>query len=465
MSEQKSGANKMWGGRFTTAPAEIMKKINPSIGFDYRLYRQDIAASKVHARMLARQGIIGEADNETIQAGLDQILQEIEESRFTFSVDLEDIHMNVEARLKEIVGEPAGRLHTARSRNDQAVTDVRLWMRDAIDGLDAVVQELQRALIERAGEHVETLMPGFTHMQVAQPVTFGHHLMAYVEMFGRDRQRLAGARERTNICPLGAAALAGTAFPIDRHFTAEQLGFSAPTENSMDSVASRDHIVELLFCCSMLAVHLSRIAEEITLWCSDGFRFIALSDAFTTGSSIMPQKRNPDAAELVRGKTGRVVGSLNALLMTVKGLPMTFMKDMQEDKEPMFDALETVQLCAEATTGMIRDLTVRPDQMRSFLERGFPTATDLADWLVREGGIPFRDAHHITAKVVARAEAKGCTLSALDIESMRDVDPRITEKVYSVLAPEHSVNSRRSYGGTSPDVVREAIARANARWL
>jgi argininosuccinate lyase len=460
-----SGANKMWGGRFTTAPAEVMKKINPSIGFDYRLFAQDIAASKVHATMLARQGIIADEDNERIQEGLDQVRGEIERGDLEFSLDLEDIHMNVEARLKELIGESAGRLHTARSRNDQAVTDVRLWMRDAIDALDGAMQELQRALIERATEHLSTIMPGFTHMQVAQPVTFGHHLMAYVEMFGRDRERLAGARERTNVSPLGAAALAGTAFPIDRHFTAKELGFSRPTENSMDSVGSRDHIVELLFCCSMHAIHLSRINEEITLWCSDGFRFISLSDAFTTGSSIMPQKRNPDAAELVRGKTGRVVGSLTAMLMTLKGLPMTFMKDMQEDKEPMFDAIETVQLCIAATIGMVRDLTVRPEHMRRFLDRGFPTATDLADWLVREAGVPFRDAHHITARVVAKAEERSCTLSELDLETMRGVDSRIGEAVFEVLAPEHSVKSRRSYGGTSPDVVAEAIERATQRWL
>ncbi len=465
MSDQNPGANKMWGGRFTTAPADVMRKINPSIGFDYRLYRQDIAASKTHAAMLARQGIIASADNERIQAGLDQIRGEIDRGELQFSIDLEDIHMNVEARLKEIIGEPAGRLHTARSRNDQAVTDVRLWMRDAIDALDGTIRDLQQALIERASEHADTIMPGFTHMQVAQPVTFGHHLMAYVEMFGRDRERLAGARQRTNVSPLGAAALAGTAFPIDRQFTAAELGFARPTENSMDSVGARDHICELLFCCSMLAVHLSRLNEEITLWCSDGFRFIALSDAFTTGSSIMPQKRNPDAAELVRGKTGRVVGSLTAMLVMVKGLPMTFMKDMQEDKEPMFDALETVELCVAATTGMVRDLTVRPEGMRAFLDRGFPTATDLADWLVREAGIPFRDAHHITARIVALAEAKGCTLQALDLDAMRSVDPRISAAVFEVLAPEHSVRSRRSYGGTAPDTVREAIERARQRWL
>ncbi|MCO5091860.1 argininosuccinate lyase [Bosea sp. (in: a-proteobacteria)] len=465
MSDETTGANTMWGGRFTAAPAEVMRKINPSIGFDHRLYRQDIAASKVHAAMLARQGIIAQADNEAIQAGLDQIRGEIERGELRFSIDLEDIHMNVEARLKEIVGEPAGRLHTARSRNDQAVTDVRLWMRDAIDGLDGAIRDLQGALIARAGEHASTIMPGFTHMQVAQPVTFGHHLMAYVEMFGRDRERLAGARERTNVSPLGAAALAGTAFPIDRHFTAAALGFARPTENSMDSVGSRDHICELLFCCAMLAVNLSRLNEEITLWCSDGFRFVSLSDAFTTGSSIMPQKRNPDAAELVRGKTGRVVGSLTALLVTVKGLPMTFMKDMQEDKEPMFDALETVDLCVAATAGMVRDLTVRPQNMRAFLDRGFPTATDLADWLVREAGVPFREAHHITARIVALAEAKGSTLQALDLASMRSVDPRITDAVFAVLAPEHSVKSRLSYGGTAPDTVREAIARARQRWL
>jgi argininosuccinate lyase len=454
----------MWGGRFSSAPADIMRQINPSIDFDKRLYRQDIRASHVHAEMLARQGILSRTDVDAIQAGLATVLAEIEGGTFTFSVDLEDIHMNVESRLKTLIGDAAGRLHTARSRNDQSATDVRLWLLGAIDELDAAVRDLQQALVTRAEQHADTIMPGFTHLQVAQPVTFGHHLMAYVEMFGRDRQRLAGARERTAICPLGSAALAGTAFPIDRQFTAETLGFSGPSENSMDGVASRDHIAEFLFAASMLAVHLSRLAEEITIWCSDGFRFAALSDAFTTGSSIMPQKRNPDAAELVRGKSGRVIGALTSVLVMLKGLPMTFMKDMQEDKEPLFDAFDTTLVCTQAVTGMIRDMTVRADQMRGFVERGFPTATDLADWLVRVAGIPFRDAHHITARVVAVAEGAGCTLDTLSLAQMQAVDARITEDARSVLSPEFSVASRKSFGGTAPSAVREAIGRAKTRW-
>ncbi len=455
----------MWGGRFSTAPADIMKTINPSIGFDQRLYREDIAASLAHAEMLARQHIISQPDADAIRAGLTNVLAEIEQGTFAFSVDLEDIHMNVESRLKEIIGDAAGRLHTARSRNDQAATDVRLWMLSAIATLAAAVQDLQRALVERADQHVDTIMPGFTHLQVAQPVTFAHHLMAYVEMLGRDRQRLAGARERTSLCPLGSAALAGTAFPIDRHFTAQALGFAGPTENSMDAVASRDHIAEFLFAASMLSVHLSRLAEELTLWCSDGFRFIALSDAFTTGSSIMPQKRNPDAAELVRGKTGRVIGALTGLLVMLKGLPLTFMKDMQEDKEPLFDAFDTTLVCVQAMAGMIRDMTVRGDQMRAFVERGFPTATDLADWLVRVAGVPFREAHHITARIVGVADAAGCTLDRLELAQMQQVDARITADAFSVLSPEYSVSSRQSYGGTAPEAVRAAIARAKTAWL
>ncbi len=465
MSERPQGANSMWGGRFSTAPADIMQKINPSIDFDKRLYREDIAASLAHAEMLARQHILSQADADAIRGGLTQVLAEIEQGTLTFSVELEDIHMNVESRLKEVIGDAAGRLHTARSRNDQAATDVRLWMLSAIDTLELAVQDLQRALIERADEHVDSIMPGFTHLQVAQPVTFAHHLMAYVEMFGRDRQRLAGARARTSLCPLGSAALAGTAFPIDRHFTAQALGFAGPTENSMDAVGSRDHIAEFLFAASMLSVHLSRLAEELTLWCSDGFRFIALSDAFTTGSSIMPQKRNPDAAELVRGKSGRVIGALTSVLVMIKGLPLTFMKDMQEDKEPLFDAFDTALVCVQAMTGMIRDMTVRTDQMRAFLERGFPTATDLADWLVRVAGVPFRQAHHITAKIVGVADAAGCTLDKLDLAQMQQVDARITADAFSVLSPEYSVSSRTSYGGTAPGTVRAAIARAKAAWL
>ena len=460
-----SAANQMWGGRFTRGPAAVMEAINPSIAYDRRFFREDIEASKAHAQMLASRAIISAEDNAEIQRGLDQVRAEIEAGDFEFKVELEDIHMNVEARLAEIIGEPAGRLHTGRSRNDQVITDMRLWLRGAIDRLDTAVMELQSALVDKAEAHADTVMPGFTHLQVAQPVTFGHHLMAYVEMLGRDRGRLAGCRERVNVCPLGTAALAGTAFPIDRDLTAELLGFSGPSENSMDSVGSRDQLAEYLFCASMLAVHLSRFAEEIILWNSDAFRFIELSDAFTTGSSIMPQKKNPDAAELVRGKPGRIIGALQGMLVMIKGLPMTFMKDMQEDKEPLFDAADNIQLVVEATTGMVRDMTPRADQMRAFLSRGFPTATDLADWLVREVGIPFREAHHITGGIVAKANEQDCELADLDLADLQAVDARITSGVFEVLSVEHSVRSRVSYGGTAPDVVRAAIARARRRWL
>jgi argininosuccinate lyase len=459
------GANQMWGGRFTRGPAAVMEAINPSIAYDQRFFREDIRASKAHAEMLAIQGIITKDDNAEIQRGLDQVRTEIEDGQFEFKVELEDIHMNVEARLAEIIGEPAGRLHTGRSRNDQVITDMRLWVRGAIDRLDGSLQELQSAFIEKAQAHVNTVMPGFTHLQVAQPVTFGHHLMAYVEMIGRDRDRLAGCRERVNISPLGAAALAGTAFPIDRFKTAELLDFSAPSENSMDAVGSRDQLIEYLFCAAMLSVHLSRFAEELVLWNSDAFRFIELSDAFTTGSSIMPQKKNPDAAELVRGKPGRIIGALQAMLIVMKGLPMTFMKDMQEDKEPLFDAADTIQLVVEATIGMVKDMEPRADRMREFLSRGFPTATDLADWLVREVGVPFREAHHITGTIVAKANELDCELADLDLDVLRSVDERIRPEVVEVLSVEHSVRSRVSYGGTAPKAVREAIERAKTRWL
>jgi len=462
---EQSGANRMWGGRFTRGPAAVMEAINPSIAFDRRFYAEDIEASKAHAQMLADRGIISGADNTAIQAGLDQVKAEIEAGEFEFKTELEDIHMNVEARLAELIGEPAGRLHTGRSRNDQVITDMRLWLRGVIDRLDDSLRDLQAAFIEKAQAHTETVMPGFTHLQVAQPVTFGHHLMAYVEMVGRDRDRLAGCRERVNVCPLGAAALAGTAFPIDREKTAELLGFSGPSENSMDSVGSRDQLAEFLFCASMLAVHLSRFADELVLWNSDAFRFIALSDAFTTGSSIMPQKKNPDAAELVRGKSGRIIGALQSMLIVVKGLPMTFMKDLQEDKEPLFDAADNIQLAVEATTGMVRDMEPRPDRMREFLARGFATATDLADWLVREVGIPFREAHHITGAIVSIASERDCELAELALADLQSVDGRIQAEVFEVLSVEHSVASRVSYGGTAPKAVREAIDRARRKWL
>ncbi|MEX1109274.1 MAG: argininosuccinate lyase, partial [Dongiaceae bacterium] len=396
-----SPASAIWGGRFAAGPAEIMERINASIGFDKRLYAQDIAASKAHTAMLVRQGIVGEADGAAILHGLDRVLEEIESGRFEFKTALEDIHMNVEARLAELIGDAAGRLHTARSRNDQVATDFRLWVRDAIDGLDAKLLEMINELLDRAEDNAGVTMPGYTHLQPAQPVTFGHHLMAYVEMFARDRSRFADARKRLNESPLGAAALAGTSFPIDRQMTAKALGFDRPMANSMDAVSDRDFAVEFLAACSLTAIHLSRLAEEIVLWASDGFRFVKLSDAFTTGSSIMPQKRNPDAAELVRGKAGRIIGALVSLSIMLKGLPLTYGKDMQEDKEPVFEAADALSLMISAMAGMIYDMKPDIDAMRRAAESGFITATDLADWLVREAGLPFREAHHATGAIVA----------------------------------------------------------------
>jgi len=453
----------MWGGRFAAGPAAVMEQINASIGFDRRFYAQDIAASKAHAAMLVRQGIIRPEDGAAIQAGLDRVRGEIEAGTFEFKTALEDIHMNVEARLKELIGEPAGRLHTARSRNDQVATDFRLWVRDCIDGLDAQVVELMEALIARAEQHAATIMPGMTHLQPAQPVTFGHHLLAYVEMLGRDRGRLADARRRLNECPLGAAALAGTSFPIDRAATAQALGFDRPAANSLDAVSDRDFVVEFLAAGTILALHLSRLAEEIVLWMSDGFRYIRLSDAFTTGSSIMPQKRNPDAAELVRGKTGRVVGAFNALVLMMKGLPLTFCKDMQEDKEPTFDAADNLSLCVAAMAGMVRDMTVDEAAMRRAASSGFATATDLADWLVRTLDLPFREAHHVTGSLVRLAEQRSCALDGLPLTDMQSVEPRITADVFGVLSPEKSVASRTSFGGTAPDNVRRAAATAREK--
>ncbi|HTO84646.1 MAG TPA: argininosuccinate lyase, partial [Methylomirabilota bacterium] len=403
----------MWGGRFAAGPAAVMERINASIAFDRRFYAQDIAASKAHAAMLVRQGILRQEDGAAIQKGLDAVLAEIEAGRFQFKTALEDIHTNVEARLKEIAGEPAGRLHTARSRNDQVATDFKLWVRDCVDGLDGQLRDLIAALVDRAEQHAGTVMPGMTHLQPAQPVTFGHHLLAYAEMLGRDRGRFADARRRLNECPLGAAALAGTSFPIDRAMTAQALGFDRPAANSLDAVSDRDFVLEFLGAGAILATHLSRLAEEIVLWMSDGFRFIGLSDAYTTGSSIMPQKRNPDAAELVRGKAGRVVGALTALLIVMKGLPLTYGKDMQEDKEPTFDAADTLSLCLAAMAGMVRDMTVNEDAMRRAAGAGFATATDLADWLVRTLDLPFRQAHHVTGQLVRLAEEKRCGLADL----------------------------------------------------
>ena len=458
-------ANEMWGGRFQAGPSAIMQEINASIDVDRRFASQDIQGSKAHAEMLAASAIISEADRDAILEGLSQIEAEIATGQFTFKAELEDIHMNVEARLKELIGEPAGRLHTARSRNDQVVTDFRLWLRGALDALDIAMADLQRALIDKAEAHADVLMPGYTHLQAAQPVTFGHHLMAYVEMVGRDRGRMADCRKRLNECPLGAAALAGTSFPIDRAMTAAALGFDRPTENSMDSVAARDFALEFLAAASIHAVHLSRLAEEIVIWMSEPFGFIALSDAFTTGSSIMPQKKNPDAAELVRAKPGRVLGAFMTLATVMKGLPMTYGKDMQEDKEPVFEAADTLMLAVSAMAGMADDMTPRPDNMTRALTKGFPTATDLADWLVRVLGLPFRDAHHVTGTLVRLAEEKGCGLAGLDLSAMQTVEQRITQDIYSVLTPQASAASRVSHGGTAPDQVRAAAARARSRFL
>ncbi|WP_395686750.1 argininosuccinate lyase [Aestuariivirga sp.] len=453
--------NKMWGGRFQSGPDAIMEEINASIGFDKRLFRQDIAGSKAHAAMLAKQGIISKADARQIRKGLDQVQAEIEAGRFTFSRALEDIHLNIESRLKSMIGAAAGRLHTARSRNDQVALDFRLYVRDTIDHLDGQLKDLQLALSEKAETHAATVMPGFTHLQVAQPVTFGHHLLAYVEMLARDRARLADARRRMNENPLGAAALAGTSFAIDRQMTTRDLGFDRPTRNSLDTVADRDFVLETLSACAICATHLSRFAEEIVIWSTSQFRFVKLSDKFTTGSSIMPQKRNPDAAELVRAKPGRIIGALVALLTIMKGLPLTYSKDMQEDKEPAFDAFDSLSLAIAATTGMVKDMTPDAAEMRKAAASGFSTATDLADWLVQKLKMPFRDAHHVTGRLVAMAEKSAVDLADLPLETMQSIEPRITKDVYKVLSVESSVASRRSFGGTAPtNVQREA-----RRWL
>ena len=458
-------ASQMWGGRFAEGPSRVMEEINASIDFDKRLYAEDIAGSKAHCAMLAQQGIIAKADGDAILGGLDAILEEIEGGTFTFDRALEDIHMNVEARLAELIGDAAGRLHTARSRNDQVATDLRLWVRDALDGLDASLAELQGVLIGHAEDHAATVMPGFTHLQAAQPVTLGHHLLAYVEMVGRDRGRIADCRRRLNECPLGSGALAGTAFAIDRAMTAAALGFERPTANSLDAVSDRDFALEFLGLGAVLAVHLSRLAEEIVLWCSDQFGFARLSDAFSTGSSMLPQKRNPDAAELVRAKAGRVIGALNGLLVVMKGLPLTYGKDMQEDKEPVFDAADTLALSVAATTGMMRDIVFDAARMRADAGRGFITATDLADWLVRALDMPFRKGHHVAGALVGRAEDKGCGLEDLSLADMREVEPAITARVFDVLGVDNSVKSRTSHGGTAPDNVRRAAAEARKRFL
>jgi argininosuccinate lyase len=449
--------NKMWGGRFEAGPAAIMREITPSIDFDKRLAAEDLAGSRAHCRMLANEGIISKDDGQAILDGLTVIEKEIAEGKFVFKRELEDIHLNIEARLAELIGPAAGRLHTARSRNDQVVTDFRLWVRSACERADQGLLALQRALFAQAEKHVETIMPGFTHMQVAQPVTFGHHMMAYVEMFGRDRGRFEDARKRLNESPLGAAALAGTSFPIDRDATSHTLGFVRPMRNSMDAISARDFALEYLAACSISAVHLSRLAGELVQWSTPMFGFVKLSDAFTTGSSIMPQKRNPDAAELIRGKTGRVLGDFVALATVVKGLVLTYGTDLQEDKERVFDAADTLELCLAAMAAMVADLTAQPAKMRAACEPGYPTATDLADWVVRVLKKPFREAHHIAGSIVKAAETQGVTLDKLSLAEMQKIEPAITAEVFKVLTPEASVASRMSLGGTAPARVREQL--------
>ena len=454
-------SNKMWGGRFASGPGAIMEQINVSIDFDRHLYRQDIAASKAHADMLAKQGIITADDAKKIAHGLDTILSEIEAGKFSFKRALEDIHMNVEGRLSELIGEAAGRLHTARSRNDQVATDFRLWMRDTIDTIDAALAAFQRTLAEKALEHAGTVMPGMTHLQTAQPVTFGHHMLAYVEMAARDRGRFADARKRLNESPLGSGALAGTSFDLDRDMTAKALGFDRPAANSLDAVSDRDFALETLAAASITSVHLSRLAEEIVIWTSPLTGLVKLSDKFTTGSSIMPQKRNPDAAELVRAKTGCIIGALSALLIVMKGLPLAYAKDMQEDKEGAMDALSALSLSIAAMDGMIADLVPDAARMKKAAGEGYATATDLADWLVRTLNIPFREAHHITGRIVSKASDGGVPLHRLSLADMQTIEPRITDAVFDVLSVGNSVKSRTSYGGTAPANVRSQAKK----WL
>jgi len=454
-------ANKMWGGRFETKPAEIMEEINASISFDRRFYAEDIRASQAHANMLFACGIVADEEAEAIVSGLDTVREEIAAGKFKFRREYEDIHMAVEARLKELIGPVAGKLHTARSRNDQVATDFRLYIRGEIDRLDRQLSALQLGLARKAEAHAHTLMPGFTHLQNAQPVVFGHHCLAYVEMLARDRGRFADARKRVNESPLGAAALAGTPFPIDRHMTAAELGFDRPMANSLDAVSARDFALETLAAASICATHLSRLAEEIVIWFSPGFGFIRLSDRFTTGSSIMPQKRNPDAAELVRAKAGRIAGSFAALLMVMKGLPLAYSKDMQEDKEAIFTAIDALSLGLAAMTGMVEDLEPDADRMKAAAGAGYSTATDLADWLVQHAKLPFREAHHATGRIVKAAEKAGLDLAHLPLDTMKKIEPRIDERVFEVLNIEKSAESRRSFGGTAP----ENVHRAALNWL
>ena len=450
----------MWGGRFDAKPSDLMQEINQSITFDKKLYKQDIQGSTAHAKMLAQVGVLTKSESEKIIFGLKKVEKEIAEDEFNFKIELEDIHMNIESRLREIIGDVAGKLHTARSRNDQVATDFRLFVRDEIDEVLKLISDLQKNLVKKAEENFGVILPGFTHLQVAQPVLFSHHLLAYFEMFKRDSSRLHDLRARMNECPLGACALAGTSFPIDRNFTAKELGFSRPTANSMDSVSDRDFAIEYLFCLALVATHLSRFAEEIVIWMSKGFEFVKLSDAFTSGSSIMPQKKNPDAAELVRGKSGRIFGALISLLTTIKGLTLTYSKDMQEDKEPVFDASANSKLCLRAMAGMIADMKVNQDKMLKMAGSGYSTATDLADWLVKNLKMPFRDAHHVTGTIVKMAENKGVDLHELKISEMQKIEKKITTKIFDVLSVENSVASRTSIGGTSQLRVKEEIAKA-----
>jgi argininosuccinate lyase len=459
-SDQGTATNAMWGGRFADGPSAIMREINASIPFDKALWRQDIAASKAHVAMLGAAGIVSAEDAATISAGLDAVAAEYEANGVPENWDREDIHMTTEARLAELIGPVAGRLHTARSRNDQVATDFRLWVRDAFAQMDEGLAALQHALVIRAGEHATSIMPGFTHLQTAQPVTLGHHLMAYYEMFRRDRARIADARVRMNECPLGSAALAGTGFPIDREATAQALGFDRPTTNSLDAVSDRDFALDFLWSCSATALHLSRLAEELILWASQPFGFIRLPDSLSTGSSIMPQKKNPDAAELVRGHSGRVIGALTSLMITMKGLPLAYSKDMQDDKPPVFEAASLMALSIAAMTGMIAGATFNTARMRAAAELGYATATDLADWLVRQAGIPFREAHHITGAAVKLAESRGIALDQLPLEDLKAIDARIDESVYAALSVDASVAARASYGGTAPDQVRMQVAAA-----
>ena len=456
------GSNQMWGGRFAEGPSAIMREINASIPFDKALWRQDIAASKAHVAMLGACGIVAGEDAVLISEGLDKVAAEYEANGVPEDWDLEDIHMTTESRLTELIGPAAGRLHTARSRNDQVATDFRLWVRDSIDQIDAGLEALQVALVTRAGEHADSIMPGFTHLQTAQPVTLGHHLMAYYEMISRDRSRFADARKRMNRSPLGSAALAGTGFPIDRKMTAQALGFDAPTDNSLDSVSDRDFALDYLMAASQCSLHLSRLAEEFIIWASQPFGFVSLPDALSTGSSIMPQKKNPDAAELVRGHAGRITGCLTALMMTMKGLPLAYSKDMQDDKPPVFEAASLLALSVAAMTGMVADTKFRTDRMRGAAELGFATATDLADWLVREGNIPFREAHHITGAAVKLAETRGLALDRLPLADLKEIDSRIDERVFKALSVEASVAARSSHGGTAPDQVRLRVAVARS---